>query len=127
MKKRLVAVLLACTMAFGLVSGCGNATDSTAATQKADEVVDYVPVLPTEAEEAEIYVEKIDGLSEDFIKGVDISTVLVQEKSGVKYYNKEGQEEDLFKILADAGVNYIRVRVWNDPYDKEGKGYTGIR
>ncbi|MBR6810804.1 MAG: glycosyl hydrolase 53 family protein, partial [Clostridia bacterium] len=30
-----------------------------------------------------------------------------------------------FKILADNGVNYIRVRIWNDPYDKDGNGYGG--
>ena len=132
MKKRMLVALLAGTLTLGLLAGCGNsdAADSAVATQEADQivedvVVDYEPVLPTEAEEAEIFVEKIDGLSEDFIKGADISTVLVQEKSGVVYYNKDGEQDDLFKILADAGVNYIRVRVWNDPYDKEGRGYGG--
>lgn len=130
MKKRILAALLACTLCLGLVTGCGASSDSAATTGEADQIVEeaaevYVPVLPTEAEEAEIYVEKIDGLAEDFIKGVDISTVLVQEKSGVVYYNKDGEVDDLFKILADAGVNYIRVRVWNDPYDKDGNGYGG--
>lgn len=132
MKKRILAALLAGMMCVSLLAGCGSTTETTdaAGTEEGDaaagEVIEpYVPVLPTEAEEAEIYIEKIDGLSQDFIKGVDISTVLVQEKSGVVYYNKEGQEDDLFKILADAGVNYIRVRVWNDPYDKNGMGYGG--
>ena len=27
--------------------------------------------------------------------------------------------------LAQAGVNYIRLRVWNDPYDENGNGYGG--
>ena len=70
-------------------------------------------------------MEKIDNLPEDFIKGMDISSVLAEEASGVKYYNEEGEEEDLFKILADSGVNYIRVRVWNHPFDAEGNGYGG--
>lgn len=129
MKKRILAALLVGSMCTSLLAGCGSASDSTEAAESdqvvEDVVMDYEPVLPTGAEEAEIYVEKIDGLSDDFIKGVDVSTVLVEEKSGVVYYNKEGQEEDLFKILADAGVNYIRVRVWNDPYDKNGMGYGG--
>ena len=85
----------------------------------------YHATMPTEAEEAEIYVEPVEGLSEDFIKGMDISSVIAEEESGVVYYDEDGNEEDLFKILADAGVNYIRVRVWNDPYDKDGNGYGG--
>lgn len=81
--------------------------------------------LPAEAEEAGVYVEPIAGLSEDFIRGVDISSVLVEEKSGVVYYNEAGEEQDLFQTLAQNGVNYIRVRVWNDPFDENGNGYGG--
>lgn len=75
--------------------------------------------------EAEIYVEKIDNMTEGFIKGVDVSSVLANEKSGVKYYDTEGKEADIFQVLADAGVNYVRLRVWNDPYDENGNGYGG--
>lgn len=85
----------------------------------------YTPVLPTGVEEADIYVEPVAGITEDFIRGVDISTVLAEEASGVKYYNAQGECEDIFKILADSGVNYVRVRVWNDPYDKNGNSYGG--
>lgn len=61
----------------------------------------------------------------DFIRGVDISSVLAEEASGVVYYNEFGQEQDIFQTLAENGVNYIRVRVWNDPYDENGNGYGG--
>lgn len=81
--------------------------------------------LPAQAEEAGVYVEPIDGLSEDFIRGVDISSIIAEEKSGVVYYNEEGVEQDIFQTLAQNGVNYIRVRVWNDPYDENGNGYGG--
>lgn len=81
--------------------------------------------LPAQAEEAGVYVEPIDGLSEDFIRGVDISSIIAEEKSGVVYYNEEGAEQDIFQTLAQNGVNYIRVRVWNDPYDENGNGYGG--
>ena len=77
------------------------------------------------AEESSLYVKKIENLPEDFILGMDASCVIALEDSGVKYYNFDGQEEDVFKILADNGVNYIRVRIWNDPYDKDGNGYGG--
>ena len=77
------------------------------------------------AEESSLYVKKIENLPEDFIFGMDASCVIALEESGVKYYNFDGEEEDVFKILADNGVNYIRVRIWNDPYDKDGNGYGG--
>lgn len=81
--------------------------------------------LPDEAEEAGVYVEPVEDLPEDFIRGVDISSVLAEEESGVVYYNGDGHEEDLFELLAEHGVNYIRVRVWNDPYDADGNSYGG--
>ena len=60
-----------------------------------------------------------------FILGMDASSVPSLEAGGVKYYNKEGQEQDVFEILAENGINYIRVRVWNHPYDRDGNGYGG--
>ena len=85
----------------------------------------YTPVLPTASEEAGVYVKPVSGLSSDFIKGMDISSLISEEDSGVKYYDENGEEQDLFKILADNGINYIRVRVWNNPYDADGNGYGG--
>ncbi len=75
--------------------------------------------------EADIYVEKIDNLNADFIKGVDVSSLLANEKSGVVYYDTDGNKADIFEVMADAGVNYVRLRVWNDPYDSDGNGYGG--
>ncbi|WP_018931892.1 glycosyl hydrolase 53 family protein [Gracilibacillus lacisalsi] len=75
--------------------------------------------------EADIFVERVDGLGEDFIKGVDVSSILALEDSGVTFYNEAGEEQDIFTTLAEAGVNYVRVRVWNDPYDGDGNGYGG--
>ena len=75
--------------------------------------------------EADIYVEKIDNLNADFIKGVDVSSLSANEKSGVVYYDTEGNKADIFEVMADAGVNYVRLRVWNDPYDSDGNGYGG--
>src|SRR5690625_838823 len=74
---------------------------------------------------ADIFVERVEGITEDFIKGVDISSILALEESDVKFYSEEGKEQDIFQTLSDAGVNYVRVRIWNDPYDSEGNGYGG--
>ncbi|QNO38746.1 glycosyl hydrolase 53 family protein [Protaetiibacter sp. SSC-01] len=75
--------------------------------------------------EAGIFVERVDGLSDDFINGVDVSSILAQEASGVTYHDAQGSEADLFDVLEESGVNYVRVRVWNDPYDADGNGYGG--
>ncbi|MBR3308274.1 MAG: glycosyl hydrolase 53 family protein [Lachnospiraceae bacterium] len=85
----------------------------------------YVPELPSGNEEAPIFVEAVPDLKEDFILGMDISSVIAEEESGVVYKDMDGNEKDLFRILADNGVNYVRVRVWNHPYDKDGNGYGG--
>ena len=109
MRKRSVSLFMVAATVMSLLTGCGS----------------YSPKLPTGSEEADIFVAPVEGLSEDFIKGMDISSVIAEEESGVVYYDENGKEEDLFKILADSGVNYIRVRVWNDPYDEDGNGYGG--
>ena len=72
-----------------------------------------------------LYVEKVKGLKDSFIMGMDASSVIAEEKSGVKYYDFNGQETDVFKTFADNGINYIRVRVWNDPFDSNGNSYGG--
>lgn len=72
-----------------------------------------------------LYVKKVGNLPNDFIMGMDASSVISLEDSGVKYYNFNGEEEDVFKILADNGINTIRVRVWNNPYDENGNGFGG--
>ena len=51
-----------------------------------------------------LYVRKVENLPEDFIFGMDISSVLAEEASGVKYYDFEGNETDLFALLAENGI-----------------------
>jgi len=79
----------------------------------------------TQPVNADIFVQKVNGLSRDFIKGVDVSSIISLENSGVKFYNSAGKVQDIFTTLHESGVNYIRVRVWNDPYDANGNGYGG--
>lgn len=86
-------------------------------------VKEYIP--DTKIEGSALCVQKVEDLPDDFIFGMDVSSVLAEEASGVKYYNFDGVEQDVFQTLAENGVNYIRVRVWNDPYDAEGNGYGG--
>ncbi|HEY4390215.1 MAG TPA: glycosyl hydrolase 53 family protein [Paenibacillus sp.] len=55
----------------------------------------------------------------DFIKGVDISTLQALEDKGVAFYDN-GVKKDLLTILKDHGVNYVRLRLWNDPVEADG-------
>ncbi|MFP7834513.1 glycosyl hydrolase 53 family protein [Marisediminicola sp. LYQ134] len=75
--------------------------------------------------EAGIVVDAVDGLADDFINGVDVSSVVALERSGVVFRDASGDPTDLFELLADSDVTDVRVRVWNDPYDSEGNGYGG--
>ena len=75
-----------------------------------------------------IFVQKVDGLSDDFIKGVDVSSYVSLIDSGVTFKDWNGNvigDQEFFSQLKEAGVNYVRIRVWNDPYDSNGKGYGG--
>lgn len=61
--------------------------------------------------EQKVEIRPIDNLNKNFICGMDASEVLAEEKSGVIYYDYEGNEQDIFKTLSESGVNYIRLRV----------------
>ena len=85
-----------------------------------EEIPDPVP--------AEIYVERVENITDDFIGGVDVSSYIALKDSGVKYYDFAGNELDnqgFFNLLKDSGINYVRIRVWNNPYDADGNGYGG--
>ena len=77
----------------------------------------------------ELDISKVEGLSDDFIMGVDISSVMSEFESGVVFQDFEGNTidniSDFCKFLKECGITHIRVRVWNDPYDENGNGYGG--
>ncbi|KAL8403557.1 hypothetical protein RB594_008719 [Gaeumannomyces avenae] len=50
-------------------------------------------------------------------KGVDWSSVEVEEKAGIKYQAADGSTQPLERILAASGVNMVRQRVWVNPRD----------
>ena len=78
--------------------------------------------IPKDAVPASITVKKVDGLSKDFIHGVDLSMYLSEAQSGVTFSDMEGNEKGLFEILKSAGVNYVRLRLWNCPYAVDYNG-----
>ena len=79
----------------------------------------------TGLKDQKVTIKKVKGMSESSIRGMDISSYLALKKAGVKYYDYEGNETPLLKVLHDNGINYIRIRIWNDPFNADGETYGG--
>ncbi len=60
----------------------------------------------------------------DFIRGVDVSTLDMLEDLGAVYY-QNGVQGDALTILHNNGANYVRLKLWVDPYDANGNAYGG--
>lgn len=106
-KKTMLAVLLVAALSF---TGCSVNTDQTSAdtntvetkestvensessipeTAVEESLNQILPQasafpLPTAAEDAGIYVEPIPNLSDNFIRGMDVSSILAEEKKRCK-------------------------------------------
>ncbi len=66
--------------------------------------------------------ERYEKIMEQFVKGMDISTLLEVERLGGKFYN-DGVEMELLSILESYNVNAVRLRLWNNPYTEDGRPY----
>ncbi|MBR3685892.1 MAG: glycosyl hydrolase 53 family protein [Clostridia bacterium] len=115
--KKLILKLIFCAIFVGVTvsfAACSDQSD------------DWRPnKIKTNVSSEALYVEKVENLTDEFIMGMDASCVPSLEDSGVKYYDCDGTEKDVYEILSQNGINYIRVRIWNDPFDKNGNGYGG--
>ena len=133
--------------AFGLsallvslaLTGCGPTQGATSSQGPAEgrEVAfayDEVDFTPTYGDKTNDEAHDYEGiivnpltqdLRDDFAFGVDASMTAEVERLGGVFYNEEGVEQDLFQILADCGVNFFRVRLWNKPSDRYGRGFGG--
>ena len=76
------------------------------------------------ATENNIYGFAPTNIRQDFMMGIDLSsepslrasTASPHSTNNFIFRNEDGEAEDIYKIYADHGVNYVRIRVWNDPY-----------
>ena len=118
-----VALVIVMTLSFSLTS-CFDFGGGTEPTTTEPSFVNGNPVADMVSSDS-LYVKKVENLPDDFIMGMDASCVPSLEASGVKYYDHNGIEKDVYQILAENGINYIRVRIWNDPFDANGNGYGG--
>ena len=121
MKKRrsmIVRGLSLVTSAMLLMSGCGGGSSEP----KCSELMDRT------ARDVSVSVSRIDDLPADFVMGADVSSYLSIDKSGASFYDFEGNKVDMdgyFRLLKESGLDIVRFRVWNDPFDEKGRGYGG--
>jgi len=126
--KRIKELTLA-VFSLSLLTGCGG-TNNSSGVKFTYQDVDFTPLIGS-ATNNETYdynalkVNPISNIRDDFAMGVDASMVQEIESLGGKYFNSGGQEQDVFQILADNGVNFFRVRLWNNPMNAVGDGYGG--
>ena len=120
----LPAMLLTAACSGAPVSGLSETEPKEpAAEQPAEQTVSAIPTEKIEG--SSLYVKQVQNLPEEFLLGMDVSSVIAEENSGVTYYNFAGEPQDLLLTLAQNGINTIRVRVWNDPFDANGNGFGG--
>lgn len=58
----------------------------------------------------------------NYVKGMDLSTLLELDRLGAKYYDG-GRERDILDIMKDYDVDTIRLRIWNDPWGPDHESY----
>ena len=63
------------------------------------------------------YVTPAHASSDEFIKGMDLSSLEAVEDAGGQFYDENGKKiTDILSYLKqDKEVNYVRLRIWNNP------------
>ncbi|WP_054971188.1 glycosyl hydrolase 53 family protein [Alicyclobacillus ferrooxydans] len=88
------------------------------------------PVVPTTVQNAgTVSVAPVHALEHgkrsNFIMGADVSELYALEQANKKFYGTNGLQENCLQILKNHGVNYIRIRLWNDPTNALGQPLGG--
>ena len=92
--KRIGIVLLSLI----LLAGCAGEAGKAVPEKEAD------PAGAASVTSDTLYVEKIDGLPEDFLLGADVSSLLAEEQSGVVYKGFDGQPADMPRSRAASSI-----------------------
>ena len=81
-------------------------------------------LIPRASVDAEVNVQPV-SLADDFITGADLSSYYALRESGTVFKDEDGNvlsDAEFFKYLYNGGTNWVRIRVWNDPYEENGSG-----
>ena len=107
MKKttKLLSLLLTFVIVTVMLASCvnnhGNNGDGNGTGDNGDTNDDGKIKLSSDT----LYVDKVENMPEDFIMGMDASCVPALEASGVRYYDYDGTEKDVYEILSANGIN----------------------
>ncbi len=66
-----------------------------------------------------VSVTPIPDLNKAFIMGADVSMLGQLESVGAAFSDEKGKAADCLAILKSGGINWIRLRIWNDPVNRE--------
>ena len=130
-------ILAVSTIVIFVLTACSPAQTATESPQVAVPTQTLTPApsstqiptntprpVPTIPSQEEFHVNPIDGLDPEFIMGADVSMLGEIERNGGKFYD-QGVETDVLEIMKNHGVNWIRLRIWNDPTDENGNPLGG--
>ncbi|KRL87166.1 glycosyl hydrolase 53 protein [Ligilactobacillus apodemi DSM 16634 = JCM 16172] len=122
-----LTVTYSATLTWGAPVAPSTGVNGVPTSQMTDEEIDlaYKTGTDTGLRYDSVKVEPIEGMTDDMIRGVDIGSYQSLINAGVKFYDFDGNEAPIYKVLKDAGVNWIRLRIWNDPYDANNNTYAG--
>ncbi|MCI6442915.1 arabinogalactan endo-beta-1,4-galactanase [Treponema sp.] len=109
--KKITAMFSLCvwTLVISVLSGCTK-KQTVSTINPSWEKISVLPVM---------------DISDDFMMGVDVSSLLSVEASGAKFYGADGKPADPIALLKAGGANAVRIRVWNDPKTEDGRTYGG--
>lgn len=96
--KKLIWVSAICLACFSMSCSKGSNNNNTPTN----------PVVPP-------YTAPV--VASTFAKGADVSWVTQMEASGYKFYDANGNQQDLFTLMKSLGFNSIRLRAWVNPAD----------
>ena len=126
-KKQFTALLLVLML---LLAGCagidGNeptASQGESSAGEASETEELYRKYDKSYSSDSFSVRKIDALAgreDSFVRGVDISLSSAIVESGAYYSDAQGTREPICKILADSGVNTVRIRLFHDYTSPDG-------
>jgi len=127
--RKLAVFLLTGALVASSVAGCSRGVIQEQPEKVVMTTVESVTASPVPVQEQ---VEEVDMTSSQptaalpvsglEIRGVDISSLPQVEDKGGVFYNAGGEAQDIFEILADHGVNYVRLKLWHTP----ANGYNNL-